>query len=38
LCYGLFCLVDARYRDVSVNGRSGARTRMRRPRTQHGLV
>ena len=26
ICYGLFCLVDARYRDVSVNqGRSGKR-------------
>ena len=38
LCYGFFCLVDARYRDVSANGRAGARTRIRRPRTQHGLV
>jgi hypothetical protein len=23
LCYALYCLVDARYRDVSVSGRGG---------------
>jgi uncharacterized membrane protein YidH (DUF202 family) len=37
-CYGLFCLVDARYRDVSANARSSGGARIRRPRTQHGLT
>jgi hypothetical protein len=34
LCYGLFCLVDARYRDVSINPGSSGQSHRRRPQRQ----
>jgi uncharacterized protein DUF1206 len=35
LCYGLFCLVDARYRDVSVNSSGGGRAA--RPKSRQSV-